>query len=270
MRKVLKVACQNVHSSLKLNQLSRNDANGVIARLTRVKLMRYSLHELPFSLSRSIRGVGPEYKYNDVLHRCFQGGETVFDAASFRETMNRELKSEVKRQIGDYNTFIAERFHKYPAWSSVLPWDNLSCDEMRQVYLDLVHENRQEFAQSNQVLYGDNIDPEALTETHVVQFEKLWNKILSEGFRKNLARPRVNILSKGNKWIWMMTGQGNHRYYILSSMDYSLFPCEITRVIRYEKLHLYRNVENGCYTLAGAQELFNTIFKGNQSIRGII
>ena len=135
MKKVLKVACQKAHSSLKLNQLSRNESNGVMKRLTRFKLMRYSLHELPFSLSRSIRGVGPQYKYNDVLHKCFQDGEISFDAALFRETMNRELKSEVIREIADYNTFIAERFHKYPAWSSVLPWDNLSCDEMCQVYL---------------------------------------------------------------------------------------------------------------------------------------
>lgn len=270
MRQSIKKYCQSTHSAVGLANLSENERSGWFGKFTRFKLVPRTLHTLPMAIGRSVRGISSDYKNNDPLHEALSTSSRQFDKKMFRETLLKSLVYEKTSVVSDYNSFINKRHWEKDAWSIVFPWDNASCDFMYENYLGLVEKNRQEFAHKTFVSNKHKIDYSLLVDTHSIQFANLYKKIKKFGFNENLQRPQVNVLIRGNSWIWMMTGQGNHRFYIMNVLGYDYFPCEIRNVVDYDNLKKFENVKNGDYTLSDAKYLIDKIFDGKTAFRGIL
>ena len=67
-----------------------------------------------------------------------------------------------------------------------------------------------------------------------------------------------------------MSGQGNHRAYLLSMMNTESLPCEIVKFVHIDEVDNWSNVTNGIYTVEYALEIFNFVFSGRNVCRGIV
>ena len=67
-----------------------------------------------------------------------------------------------------------------------------------------------------------------------------------------------------------MSGQGNHRAYILKFLGYKKIPVEIVSVIYYSKLKSMFENKSTDYNLKNLKKVFNLIFTGENIVRGIV
>ena len=67
-----------------------------------------------------------------------------------------------------------------------------------------------------------------------------------------------------------MSGSGNHRAYILNYLNYQSLTAQIIGVINRDHLHRLPLVRNGDFTLRVAEHIFDSVFAGSTSLRGIM
>ena len=53
-----------------------------------------------------------------------------------------------------------------------------------------------------------------------------------------------------------MSGQGNHKAYILFLLNYNYLPCEIIQVVNICDINKWHNVQNGIYSKTDAEKFF--------------
>ena len=126
---------------------------------------------------------------------------------------------------------------------------------LKEKYLQILIENRKEFIESP--IVNENLEllshPVALS--HGIQFKNLISKIMSEGFNHRYPRPGIFILKNQNNRRWVMGGNGNHRAYIMSTLEQPSLPVSVIKVVDRSKSSQWNNVLNGNYTKREAEEV---------------
>ena len=270
-KKKLKRVYQGIHKQLGL-RLTESEGSGYFHKTTKIKLVTKTYQNLPMFLGHSVRGISFDNRGLDPFSSALVTSKDNFDAVYFSENLYQALLREKNKVIGDVNPFINRRHHDKPIWSNVLPWDDYSVENMFANYQNAVFENRnsQLDHEGFSKKVNDSLYTESFIESHVNQFQKLYRSIKTYGFYTTNDFPKVNILVDGDRWRWMMTGQGNHRFYILQLLGFTSFPCEINKLIYSNNMTKFSNVLNNDYSGNAAQKIFDILFLGKKMCRGII
>jgi hypothetical protein len=261
---------RTLHSLIKLDVLSTAERNGFLNHFTSFKLVRKSFHNLPFSEGLTVRGA--HFGYVDPFCRALFHVEGEIDEENFSNVISHELFAQIDKKVKDFLPASSGfPFYDYPLYSIAFPWDSHTYDTFKDNYLEMVLENRREhLSDKKQVITKDYVYSNEFVASHLNQFNKLLRSIQSNGFNTHQDRPRVLILKEGNRWKWMMSGQGNHRAYLLSMLKYEKLPCEIVKVVDKKDVEKWSNVKNGIYTKDHALEIFDLIFSGRRICKGIV
>ena len=271
MKNLVKKSYQSIHQSLGGSKLTAVEEQGAYGYWSKLKLMPKTKHKLPFSNGISVRGLSSVTKNCDVLTKALSTSFTTFDADFFTSTLSYHLNKEKKQRSGDYNIHISDEHKTKPVYTSILPWQSVSPDQMYAEYPRQVVENRNANARTEAERIGiEDIFSDVLIHTHVHQYRKLFESIKIYGVLVPGDLPKVYLLVSGTRWRWMMTGQGNHRFYILQALRHSYFNCEITQVVNLANVASWNNVINGIYSPQTAAALFQQVFEGDGPIRGIV
>lgn len=259
-----------LHSLIKLDVLSTGERNGFLNHFTSFKLVRKSLHNLSFSEGLTVRGA--LFGHVDPFCRALSYVEGEIDTENFSNVISPELFDERDKKVKDFLPASSGfAFYDYPLHSIAFPWDSHTYDTFKDNYLEMVLENRRGYlSDKDQVITKDYIYSNEYVVSHLNQFNKLLRSIQSNGFNTHQDRPRVLILKDGKRWKWMMSGQGNHRAYLLWMLKYEKLPCEIVKVVNKKDVEKWSNVKNGIYKKDHALEIFDLIFSGRRICKGIV
>ncbi len=63
-----------------------------------------------------------------------------------------------------------------------------------------------------------------------------------------------------------MSGEGNHRVYILYLLGFKNFHGIVQSIIQKKKIHEWPNVKNGIFNIQEAGKIFDKVFEGNECI----
>ena len=219
MKNLIKKSYQSVHQSLGGGKLTDIEERGDYGYWSKYKLMPKTIHKLPFSNGISVRGLSNSTKNCDVLTKALSTSLNSFDVEFFTNKLSMQLTMEKNQSLGDYNVHISNDHKTKPVYCTILPWQSVTPDQMYVEYPLQVVENRNENVHTDAEQIGfEDIFSDMLIHTHVHQYGKLFESIRTHGivFSRNL--PKVYLLLNGTNWRWMMTGQGNHRFYILQAL----------------------------------------------------
>lgn len=263
---------RTIHNFFGFNKLTPKENNGVFDVLTKFKFIKKSIHFLPYSRGLTIRGISFLVYNKDPFGSCFKNQDFKnFNKNTYAKKLEKFYISEKNKKIKDYNSvFLNSKYHNYPIWSFSYPWENMSIDEKYKHYPKLVLQNRIEYVVNSENLNLSNLYNLDYAISHANQFDDLLNKINSQGFNHDLSRPKVIILVKNNEWKWIMSGQGNHRAYLLRFLENNYLPVQIESIVHYEKLKKLKKKGNFSYTEKQAKKIFDYVFDGNNVTRGII
>jgi hypothetical protein len=261
-----------IHNFFGFNKLTSYENNGGFDYLTKFKFIKKSIHFLPYSRGLTIRGVSFLDYSKDPFGFCFKNQDFEnFKKDIYIKNLEKFYKNEKNKKIKDYNSvFLNSKYEDFPIWSFSYPWENMSINEKFDHYPKLVLENRAEYVVNSNNLNFSNLYNLDYAITHANQFNNLLNIINTQGFNHNLPRPKVIILIKNNEWKWIMSGQGNHRAYLMRFLENNNLPVEIESVIYYEKLKKLKMKGNLSYTENQAKTIFDFVFDGSNVLRGII
>ena len=261
-----------VHKFFGFNKLTSHENNGGFDYLTKFKFVKKAIHFLPYSRGLTIRGVSFSNYSIDPFGSCFNTQDYEnFKTKNYIKDLEKFYIFEKDKKIKNYNNvFLNSKYSDYPIWSFSYPWENMSIDQKFKYYPELVLENRTEYISSSGSLNSSDLYNLDFARTHADQFDQLLFKLKKEGFNSDLQRPKVIILIKNNKWKWIMSGQGNHRAYLMRFLNNKFLPVEIESVICYNKLKNLKREGNACYNEFQAKAIFDIVFEGNKVCRGIV
>lgn len=235
----------------------------------------YSLN-LPYSKGRTVRGLGFTNNVKDPYSKIVSDLLIGKSTESITESLFSECKEFKNHSIYEFlNSFNDDRFKSIPLWAIVNPWESISLEESRKLYLNNFYINRSEhnlgFSDSSELHIESVIYSKESARSQVTQFNKLLKIILNNGYIENHDDlPTAFVLIKNNKWCWIMGDSGNHRAHILKEIGFSNIRCKIVEVVEYRNLANCKNVLNGNYSLKQAKVFFDRVFEGKTPIRGPI
>ncbi len=272
IKKILIRLFKYTHKKFNLNSLNYNELNGMFFKKTIFKLLKKTEHEFLFENGLTMRGISFSSYNKDPFGYCLSNQEIEkFNIKKFESDLYTFYENEKEKKVKDYNNiFEKSKYNNYPIWSFSYPWENMSFDYKVKFYPKLVFQNRSDYLNNTTKYDSYNLYHKIFAKSHANQFKTLINIIKIKGFNSNLQRPRVIILVKNDKWKWIMSGQGNHRAYILKFLGYKKIPVEIVSVIYYNKLKRMVSNKSTEYSLENIKKLFNLIFTGENIVRGIV
>ena len=270
LKAIFKNIINNAQEILTINALSEDEFKGQLNSLSFLKFFKGSLLSVPFSLGRSIRGVKFDNTVLDPFSLCLaKQNINKFDANTFADDLHDIIKVE--------NNFLVKNFIKgltrqdianYPSWTIAFPWEENSFYDLKTNYQKLLMKNREPYSQSRTSKNSFSMYSKEIALSHGIQYRNLIQKITVEGFDSKYPRPRIYLLKDQNNWRWVMGGNGNHRAYIMSALRYSTLPVSVIKVVDRSKSSQWNNVLNGNYTKREAEEIFDTVFRGDSCLRG--
>lgn len=231
---------------------------------------------LPYSKGRTIRGLGFNNKVKDPYSKIVSDLLIGKSTESLTESLFLECKKFKNHSVYEFiDSFSDDKFKSIPLWAIVNPWESISLEESRKLYLNSFYIKRSEhnlnFLNSSESHIESVIYSKESARSQVTQFNKLLKIILNNGYIENPNDlPTAVILVKNNKWCWIMGGSGNHRAHIRKEIGFSNIRCKILEVVEYRNLANCKNVLNGNYSLIQAKVFFDRVFKGKTPIRGPI
>tara|TARA_Y100000589_G_C27057853_1_gene590067 strand:+ start:152 stop:988 length:837 start_codon:yes stop_codon:yes gene_type:complete len=254
-----------------LDKVNKREINGKIGNFTYLKFFNKTQLKVPFSLGRSARGYpfnnklikDPNFKiiYNASQNKSF---EELRD--SFFEILKKESKLSCADIVGLKDN---KKLKKYPAWSYVLPWEDIDIKKKFKNYENSQKTNRRKKAKEynfkHQTKNKNYIYSIEMADSQVNQSIKLFDSISKYGYKPRLNLPTVHILVRNNEWRWYMS-QGNHRAYILYLLKYKFLNGTIDSVIYKNKSYLWPNVKNGLFSIKEAEVVFDYLFEAKNTI----
>ena len=257
---------------LRLNKLNSIEMSGFLSTYTELKLASYFIFEFPFSLGRTIRGLDYSFSDFDVYLQALEGQKDhPFDLKLFSELIARVYSAELSLTVSDKIPMAkGSTLGSLPLWAMTYPWESQSPYEKLSSYPQNVIDNRSSYLKYSPSLRGKFLDPESFAMSHAIQFSSLISSILAKGFLYSRSLPCVYILRSGKQWRWIMSGSGNHRAYILNYLGCQSLPAQIVGIINRDHLHSLPLVRNGDFTLGVAEYIFDSVFAGSASLRGIM
>jgi hypothetical protein len=262
-----------------LNKLNSFENSGKISTFTKLKLFYKSEVILPFRLGRTIRGLSfdgnakkdPFYIFTKGILEEKNQNQLLKYFANF---LKKEKMSSASDLVGIKKNI---NLSKYPAWALVMPWDKENIDDRYlnypKAFLDNRLKNKLVISKSsiNLKKFSNNIfyTLEA-ARSQYYQTKNLLESIKKNGIMKTNFLPRVEILIDGKKWRWFVSGDGNHRAYILSILGNKNFHCVVEQIIYKKDLLNWFNVKNSTYSPKEADYIFKHFFKGDKCLRGLV
>ncbi|RPG75819.1 MAG: hypothetical protein CBC45_001615 [Euryarchaeota archaeon TMED85] len=259
-----------------LNNLSKKELQGFSSPLTILRFLPNTIVKVPYSLGRTVRGVSfdknilldPAGRMCSNISKQIEN-KTIFDDLSkiFIEQKNMSAADIVHLNKN-------EKLKHYPAWAIVMPWEELSIEEMFDSYPQYFFKNR-----STNGLIFENESRESIIKTmyskkfiqnRIDQMAKLYKSIEEHGIIKNFDLPKIKILSKNNHWRWFMGDGGNHRSFVLSCLGHDFFLARVSSIIDIKDVDNWHNVKNGTYSVIEAQNIFESYFEGSRVYRGMV
>lgn len=157
---------------------------------------------------------------------------------------------------------------KYPFWSNILPWDNINIRDQFKYFPLSVKADRIRNGlniKSDSISEIMRIDEQYSASSHVNQYISLLTSIKNKGYILDNDNNYIeaDILIKGNDYRWKVSGEGNHRAIILSTLGYIHAPCKVIRIIRFNEAKYWPNVINGTFSIREAQIIFSRFFNAN-------
>ena len=268
----LRSLAPTVQRLLRLDKLNSTETSGFISNFTKLKLSSNFRLELPYSLGRTIRGLDYSICNLDVFLQALEDQRhQEFDLKSFSfhvaSVYSEELLFTVSDKIPIANS---SALGSLPLWAMAYPWECQSPYDKLVDYPENVIENRSSYLKYSPKPRGKFLDPDSFGMSHAIQFSSLLSSIEDKGFQPSSSFPCVYILRSGKQWRWIMSGSGNHRAYILNYLNYQSLPAQIIGVINRDHLHRLPLVRNGDFTLRVAEHIFDSVFAGSTSLRGIM
>lgn len=261
-----------IQEALKINELSKDESEGQLNNKSLFKFFRGSALMVPFSIGRTIRGVRFTKQALDPFSSCLEKQNMhKFNANIFAKDLYDICDTETSFLVRNFiKTLTNPEIINLPSWTIAFPWEKNGFLELKEKYLEMLIENRKEFNEHPIFKENCELDTYQYAMSHGTQFKNLISKIITEGFDLRHTRPGVFILKNKNNWRWIMGGNGNHRAYIMSALKYPALPASIIEVVDRSKSSQWNNVQNGNYTKMEAEEIFDTVFRGDTRIRGCV
>ncbi len=271
LKPILKKSIFSIKKFLLLDKLNHFEMNGNIDNFSYFKFIKRTQLKVPFSNGRSIRGCSfeknilkdPIYKIIYQISKNTPLGEIKND---FSEFLKIEKTLSARDIVGLKNN---EKLNKYPAWSYLLPWEDIDIDYKFKNYKKIQRIKREEksieYGYKNNFSNFNDLYSSEMVESQVLQSMKLFEKISKLGFIYKLGLPSFFILVNNKKWRWYVS-QGNHRSYTLHVLKQKFLEGTIESVIDRKNSHLWPNVQNGLYDCRDAEKIFDCFFEGKGPI----
>ena len=257
---------------LSINKLNPSEISGLLSTYTGLKLSRNFVFEFPYSIGRTIRGLDYSDCGSDVYLKALEDQKhKPFDLKTFSNLIARTYSEELSLTVADKLPIVkGSKLGSLPLWAMAYPWESMSPYDKLSNYPSNVIDNRSFHLETTPLVRGNFLDPDCFGMSHAVQFSSLLSSISEKGFQASRSLPCVYILRTKNQWRWIMSGSGNHRAYILNFLSYQSLPAQIIGVIDRDHLFNLPLVRNGDFTLEVAEKIFDLVFAGSTSLRGIM
>ena len=267
----LRFSIPQIQAFLSLDKLNPIEESGGFSSFTGIKLSRYFIFELPYSLGRTIRGTCYLSCENDAfLQGLVNQKYQSFNLQDFSRLISNVYSEELTLSVSDKIPITkGSSLGSLPLWAMNYPWEPHSPFDKLAHYPSAVLTNR--VSHLNSTLGQDTfLDSDSFGMSHAIQFAALLSSISEKGFQPNRDLPCVYILRSADQWRWVMSGSGNHRAYILNHLEYPTLPAQIIGVVNRAELHHLPLVREGVFSLPVAQYIFDSVFTGSNSLRGIM
>lgn len=268
----MRTVALKLQSWLRLNNLDHIELSGTVSTYTHIKLLKHFVFELPFTLGRTIRGVDYSASALDIFLQALEKEKSrPFDLNHFSRLIADVYSDELGLLISDKIPIThGSLLGSLPLWAMSYPWELQSPFDKVNCYLSMVIANRSSYFPKSSLRADKHLDPDSFGMSHAIQFSNLLTSILDNGYQPSRSRPGVYILRSGKQWRWVMSGSGNHRSYILNHLGSQSLPAEIIGVINRNHLNQLPLVRQGVYTVRIAEHIFDSVFSGSTSLRGIM
>ena len=265
-----------IKKSLSLCNLNKNESQGFISPMSKLRFMPFTRVIVPFSLGRTVRGLS--FNKNFMLDPYGKLCMDIFNGTDHKDIISDLLitfKKEKDLRAADIVHLRNNiKLRKHPAWAIVMPWEKLSIEEKFESYPDIFYKNRSSkdltFENSSRLSIIETMYSSKSLESKVNQMKKLFKSIKRHGLKKNTNLPKINILVKANEWRWFMGDAGNHRSYICSCFDFEIFEGRVSSIIYKNEVNSWPNVKNSTYSSEEAENIFDSYFDGSNVLRGIV
>lgn len=259
---------------LYLNTLSKKEINGELFFLTKIKLKKRANINVPFTLGRTNRGLSFNIcEKNDplgiVMNKISQNNKSSEHLIS---ELYEYLKIEEKKNIFNYFYDLTDKsLGNLPIWSLSYPWEIYNTDYKIKNFPNLVFKNRKNYLSNTESKKFDNFFYNVLlAKSHINQFNDIFLSFKNNGFIKTFDLPKIHILIKDKKWRWVMSGNGNHRAYVMYFLKYKFLPAEIVSIVKRDQIKFFIHKFKHNYSESFGLSIFDKIFHGESITRGII
>ena len=276
IRKIVFTIIDYIKKIFFLKNLSKKELQGFTSPLIRLRFLPYSEIVVPYSLGRSVRGASFD---NHLILDPFARLCLDISNGVDRQTVSNDLLARLDKEkdltaadIVNLNNNI--KLKNYPAWAIVMPWEKLSIEDFFKAYPENLYKNR-----TSKGLIFENKSRETIINTmyslkhidnRINQMSELYKSIKTNGIIEDDNLPKINILLKDNEWRWFMGDAGNHRSYVMSSLNYKFFNARLNSIINKRDVNKWHNVKNGTYSVDDAEKVFDGYFDGSGIFRGIV
>ena len=274
IKKRIKIAIEFIKKSLLLCNLNKNESQGFISPLSKLRFMPNTIVIVPYSLGRTCRGVSFNENFTqDTFGKLWIA---IFNGAGIKDA-TRDLMIKFKEEKDLRASDIVHlrnnvKLRKYPAWAFVLPWDKLSIQEKFESHPDSFYRNRSQngltFENSSRASIIERMYSLKSMESKVNQMQKIFKSIKRYGLKKTSDLPNINIFVDGNEWRWSMGDAGNHRSFVCSGLAFETFEVRVSSIIYKNKVNSWQNVKNGTYSSEEAEYIFDSYFDGSDVVFG--
>jgi len=210
-----------------------------------------------FAVTRAIQEAGDQSdKFEEICMHYLNKSREMIQPANAAEKMG-------------LTHFSNSKLTGYPDWSFVFPWSNETIEHKLRVFPQKVKLNRK---LNGLDIHSDDpeeimrMDKTAPVPSAYLQYSNLYKSIKENGYNRDNGPSgdiTANIFSRGDDWIWVTGGDGNHRTIIVAALDFKEIPVRVTGIIRREDAGSWPNVIRGLYTEEEALHVFDRIFEAN-------
>lgn len=253
-----------------LNILNRAEASGHLFFSTRVKFLKKNIIHVPYHLGLTIRGVsfsGNRSTSLDGFIRALEVKGDSIDKERFYNTLTSIYSREKGLTISEFDNGIRNTTLVRKAIETfAYPWEAKTINQKELSY--------QSDLMLNRTFYAENLSPDIYDISHVhshyVQFSNLYKSIRDNGFIATHNPPKIFILINGNKWKWIMSGDGNHRAYCNHLLGSTGLTATVQGVIDRKGIVNLSRKHGHLYSKSELETLFDILWTGDHCVRGMV
>ena len=259
-----------------LSNLNKKELQGFTTSSTRFRFLPNTIVRVPYSLGRTVRGVSfDENILLDPAGRiCSKISQDINNKIIFDDLLKVFNEQKNMNAADIVHLSNNKKLKNYPAWAIVMPWEELNVEDMFDSYPQLFWKNRN----TKGLKFNDDSNESIINimysnifiQNRIDQMADLYKSIKKHGIIKSQDLPKIKILLKNNEWRWFMGDGGNHRSFVLSCLGYDFFVARVSSIIDIKDVNNWHNVKNGTYSVAEAQDIFESYFEGARAYRGMV